>query len=92
MIPSEVLIDARTFSARKARLEQHGERALTRDCLQREHDRLREESGLLTIEVERLKEENEALRKSAEIWIRMYERQLERANRTLGIRYPMESR
>ena len=84
MIPSEIPVDGRTFSAKKARLEQHGERAPTRDRLQRERDRLREESGRLTIEVVRLKEENEALRKSAEIWIRMYERQLARANRTVG--------
>ena len=32
-------------------------------------------------EIERLRQENEALRASAEIWIRMYENQLARANR-----------
>ena len=39
------------------------------------------EVARLTIEIERLREENEALRESAEIWIRMYENQLSRANR-----------
>ena len=49
-------------------------------CTTSEHDRLRDERGRLMREIERLTEENDDLRKSAEIWIRMYERQLARAN------------
>jgi hypothetical protein len=47
--------------------------------LQRERDCLREERARLVLEVERLKEENDALRASAEIWIRMYDGQRARA-------------
>ena len=49
-------------------------------CTTSEHDRLRDERDRLMREIERLTEENDDLRKSAEIWIRMYERQLARAN------------
>jgi hypothetical protein len=51
-------------------------------------DRLEEERVRLAMEVARLTEENEALRGSAEIWIRMYEHQLARANS--GEREPLE--
>jgi hypothetical protein len=42
---------------------------------------LREELYRTLLEMQRLSEENDALRKSAEIWIRMYEAQLARADR-----------
>jgi hypothetical protein len=40
-----------------------------------------EELHQMVLEMQRLAEENDALRKSAEIWIRMYEGQLARADR-----------
>jgi hypothetical protein len=43
--------------------------------------RLHEELHRTLLEVQRLSEENDALRKSADIWIRMYEGQLARADR-----------
>ena len=42
----------------------------------------------LVLENQRLQDENEALRASAELWIRMYEAQLERAQRLAGDRGP----
>jgi hypothetical protein len=53
-----------------------------RDRLLRERDDLRAENARLAAEVERLRQDNKALRESAEIWIRLYENQLSRANRT----------
>ena len=47
---------------------------------QGQRDRLHEELCQTLLKVTQLEEENEALRKSAEIWIRMYEGQLARAN------------
>ena len=40
-----------------------------------------DENAGLTLEVARLAQENEDLRASARIWIWLYEKQLERANR-----------
>ena len=53
-----------------------------RGRLLRERDDLRAENARLAAEVERLRQDNKALRESAEIWIRLYENQLSRANRT----------
>ena len=53
-----------------------------------QRDPLREELRQTLLEVARLEEENEALRKSAEIWIRMYEGQLARANEAARLWHP----
>jgi len=52
-----------------------------------EHERLRHElikldadNARLAAEVRRLHQENQDLKKAAELWIRLYERQLARAN------------
>ncbi|HET7216576.1 MAG TPA: hypothetical protein VFJ02_00950 [Vicinamibacterales bacterium] len=52
-----------------------------------EREQLRQQAGALsrqvkslTAEIERLRQENTDLREAAAIWIRMYERQLSRAN------------
>lgn len=52
-----------------------------------DHERLRHElakldadNARLATEVRRLREENQDLKKAAELWIRLYERQLARAN------------
>jgi hypothetical protein len=64
-----------------ARLEQAlGLTLAESDRLRSDQDRLAEENIRLAREVARLSQENEALRESAEIWIRMYENQLARAN------------
>ena len=44
-----------------------------------DRDRSAAEAARLRRELERLQQENDDLRKSADIWIRLYERQLERA-------------
>ena len=48
-------------------------------------EQLRAEMARLTREIERLKQENMDLRESAEIWIRLYENQLSRANRAADL-------
>ena len=48
--------------------------------LGRELVRLDAENARLADEIKRLRDENQDLRDSAEIWIRLYERQLGRAN------------
>ena len=53
-----------------------------------QRDPLREELRQTLLDVARLEEENEALRKSAEIWIRMYEGQLARANEAARLWHP----
>jgi FtsZ-binding cell division protein ZapB len=64
-----------------ARLEQALQLAFAEsERLRRERDVIADENRQLTAMVESLAEENEALRESAEIWIRMYENQLARAN------------
>jgi hypothetical protein len=74
-------MDGRSHSSLKARLEQAlGLSLAEADRLQTERERLSEENVRLAREIARLTQENEALRESAEIWIRMYENQLERAN------------
>jgi hypothetical protein len=55
-----------------------GERTKLRD----ERDRLADDNLRLSSEVRRLADENCALREAARIWIRLYEKQLERANRS----------
>lgn len=51
------------------------------DRFHQEREELAAAIQRLTKEVERLRDENQSLRESAEIWIRMYENQLSRANR-----------
>jgi hypothetical protein len=48
--------------------------------LRRELVRLDADNARLAAEVRRLGEENQDLKKAAELWIRLYERQLARAN------------
>ena len=48
-------------------------------------DRYSAEHARLRREIERLRQENDDLRKSADIWIRLYERQLERAKHLAGL-------
>jgi hypothetical protein len=68
-----------------ARLEQALQLAFAEsDRLRRERDLLADENTRLTQALEQLVQENEALRESAEIWIRMYECQLDRANKATG--------
>jgi hypothetical protein len=75
-------IKSALYPSIQARLEQAVAVAfLETDRLNRECEDLSAKNGRLTTEVERLREENQALRASAEIWIRMYENQLSRANR-----------
>jgi hypothetical protein len=50
------------------------------DGLRRERERLAHESVRLSTELGRLRDENEDLRASAELWIWLYEVQLARAN------------
>jgi hypothetical protein len=74
-------MDGRNYSSVKARLEQAlGLSLAEADRLQTERELLSEENVRLAREIARLTQENQALRESAEIWIRMYENQLERAN------------
>jgi hypothetical protein len=54
-----------------------------REQMARELVRLDTENALLMEEIHRLRDENQDLRESANIWIRLYERQLGRANEAL---------
>jgi hypothetical protein len=75
-------VDTRITSSVRARLEQAVGLALAeRARLRRECEDVGAETARLGTEIERLRQENAALRASAEIWIRMYESQLARANR-----------
>jgi hypothetical protein len=75
MIPvSQVIIDARTDS----RLEPS--RVLAISERERQRREALEDNRRLVEENARLVEENYALREAAAMWIRLYERQLERAN------------
>jgi hypothetical protein len=79
---SQSRIDTRVPPSMTARLEQALELAFTEgDRLRRERDLLADENLRLKMELERVLQEKDALRESAEIWIRLYESQLERANR-----------
>jgi phage shock protein A len=69
---------------REVRLDQAVGHALAEsDRLRRERERLAGESLRLNAEVSRLKAENEDLRASAELWIWLYETQLNRANEAI---------
>ena len=52
-----------------------------RDQLKQQVSALARQIGRLTDELARVREENLDLREAAALWIRMYERQLSRANR-----------
>lgn len=52
----------------------------TQEGLRRRYSELTQLAARLIDECRRLRSDNEDLRGSAEIWIRLYERQLERAN------------
>jgi hypothetical protein len=60
------------------------------NLVSRERDRQRrellEDNRLLAAENARLADENRALREAATLWIRLYERQLERANQASSAR------
>jgi hypothetical protein len=65
----------------KSGLEQAVWAALSEsDRLRRQRERLAGESVRLSTEVARLRDENEDLRASAELWIWLYQVQLARAN------------
>lgn len=81
MAGSHAPIDTRICSSMAGRLEQAlGLTLAESDRLRAERERLREENRRLALEIARLSQENVALRESAEIWIRMYETTLLRAN------------
>ena len=66
---------------RLARLEQAMGLPLgDHEHLRRELSKLDADNARLAAEVRRLREENQDLKKAAELWIRLYERQLARAN------------
>jgi hypothetical protein len=54
-----------------------------RERLRGERNLLADENVRLSLEIKRLTEENAALREAARIWIRLYEKQLDRANRLI---------
>jgi hypothetical protein len=54
------------------------------DRLRQEKEQLSGESVRLSTELARLKDENDDLRASAELWIWLYEVQLARANKAVG--------
>jgi len=80
-------VDARIVSPRQParrianRLEQVTGLPLgEQERLRRELAHLDADNARLATEVRRLQEENQDLREAADIWIRLYERQLTRAN------------
>jgi hypothetical protein len=75
-------VEIRVASSMRARFEHAvGQAFREREHLRRECEDIRAENARLADELERSRDENLALRESAEIWIRMYENQLARANR-----------
>jgi hypothetical protein len=56
-----------------------GPTLVARDAAGSDYDRFAAENARLRRELDRLEQENDDLRKSADIWIRLYERQLARA-------------
>ncbi|HEX2444039.1 MAG TPA: hypothetical protein VHJ77_08845 [Vicinamibacterales bacterium] len=76
-----VAADGRLAVSMKARIERAIELALGEsECLRRHHAWLAEDHARLMREVARLTALNDELSESAEIWIRMYENALARAN------------
>ncbi len=81
-------VDARIVSPRRqpgrrtaSRLEQAiGLPSAEHEHLRRELARLDGDNTRQAAEIRRLREENQDLKKAAELWIRLYERQLARAN------------
>lgn len=69
--------------------EVQGQAASERD--RRERQTLQDDNRRLAAENERLIEENAALREAAAIWIRLYEKQLERANEATSFARPPRS-
>ena len=84
MLPMILPVDARDFSPLRSRESGPGRRADG----ERWRDHLAADNAHLAGEVQRLREENESLRACAEIWIGLYERQLERANAAQAGRPP----
>jgi hypothetical protein len=90
MMPQQSPVDVRVVSSSP---RQHGGPfgrppqatvpSQNREHLAREVVRLETENTLLIEEIQRLRDENQDLRDSANIWIRLYERQLGRANEAL---------
>ena len=78
-----VAVESRLPVSMKARIERAIELALGEsECLRRHNEWLAEDHARLTREVARLTALNDELCESAEIWIRMYENALARANET----------
>jgi len=81
--PVDVRVDMGSALALKTRIEQAVSVAIEeRTRARRERAELRGDNSRLMSENERLAEENELLRQAAELWISLYERQLQRATRT----------
>ena len=82
--PVDIRIDLNPTLGMKARLEQAvGVTIGERDRWRRQRDELRDSNSRLSASNERLVQENQALREAAEIWIWLYERQLDRANHAI---------
>jgi hypothetical protein len=80
--PVDVRVDIGSALALKTRIEQAVSVALEeRTRARRERAELRGDNSRLMSENERLAEENQLLREAAELWISLYERQLQRATR-----------
>jgi uncharacterized coiled-coil DUF342 family protein len=80
LLPSQLDVAVALAGARTRPEPGLGKAFTERDRLRQELVTLSAEVGRLTEDMVRLREENEYLRRAAEIWIHMYERQLARAN------------
>jgi hypothetical protein len=81
--PADLAIESTPAMGIRARLGQAvGLTFGERDRWRTERAELRAALRQLASENERLAQENQALHEAAAIWIRLYEKQLERANRT----------
>ncbi len=72
-------VEFRVSSVGKGFDQAAGPAPAARDAAGFDRDRFGAEAARLRRELDRLQQENDDLRKSADIWIRLYERQLDRA-------------